>query len=309
MASPLTQAAPPRRAGTIALLTLAALALFCLAAGCERRPEAQPVIRFDHLARLPESPPAEQPDALRVAVSAVLSPTGTTESYQPLIAHLQRKTGLPVTLVQRKTYQEVNELLARAAVDVGFICTGAYRDAARRQSMELLVVPRINGKITYRSLIIAPASGPFQSFADLRGKRFAFTDPLSNSGYHYPLSLLQRLGEKPETFFSRTFFTYSHDRSIAAVADGLADGAAVDSLIFASVSQRTPKTAGQVAVIDQSPEFGIPPVVVPRILPAARKEWLKALFLSLHTETEGRAVLAPLGIERFEEPEPSRYAP
>ncbi|HSR36075.1 MAG TPA: phosphate/phosphite/phosphonate ABC transporter substrate-binding protein [Desulfurivibrionaceae bacterium] len=305
----LTHAAPLRQTTRIALLALAAIALLCLATGCERRPAEQSVIQLDRLTRLPEGSSANQPEALRVAVAAVLSPTGTIESYQPLIAHLHRKTGRPVTLVQRKTYQEINDLLARAAVDVGFICTGAYLDGARRQTLELLVVPRINGKTTYRSLIIAPATASIRTFTDLRGKRFAFTDPLSNSGYHYPLSLLQRLGEKPETFFDRTFFTHSHDRSIAAVMDGLADGAAVDSLIFEFVSRRTPAIAKQIAIIDQSSEFGIPPVVVPRSLPASRKEWLKALFLALHKEAEGKTVLAPLGIERFEEPEPARYAP
>lgn len=290
-------------------LLLAALLLLGFGTGCERHEPQPTTIRLDRLSRLPENPPADRPDTLRVAVAAVLSPKGTIESYQPFIAYLQRKTGLPVTLVQRKTYQEINELLARAAVDVGFVCTGAYRDGVRQQAMELLVVPQINGKTTYRSLIIIPAGAAFRTFGDLRGKRFAFTDPLSNSGYHYPLSLLQQMGEQPEGFFGHTFFTYSHDRSIAAVMDGLADGAAVDSLIFDFASQRTPRIAQQIAVIDHSPDFGIPPVVVPRSLPPARKAWLKGLFLSLHTEAEGRAVLVPLGIERFQEPDPARYAP
>ncbi|MDA8160125.1 MAG: phosphate/phosphite/phosphonate ABC transporter substrate-binding protein [Desulfobacteraceae bacterium] len=287
----------------------ALLLVFGLVSGCERRQERQTVIRLDHLAPLPENVPSARPDTLRVAVAAVLSPTGTIDSYQPFIAYLQHKTGLPTTLVQRKSYQEINDLLVRAVVDVGFICTGAYRDSSRRQDLELLVVPRINGKTTYRSLIIAPAAASIKSFDDLRGKRFAFTDPLSNSGYHYPLFLLQHLGKQPETFFAHTFFTYSHDRSIAAVMDGLADGAAVDSLIFDFVSRHNPRVAQQIAVIGQSPEFGIPPVVVPRALPTARKAWLKGIFLSMHTEPDGERALSSLGIERFEEPNPARYAP
>ncbi len=301
---------PAARQPSLPLFFLSAFLLFLgLIAGCKHRQETRPVIRLDRLVRLPESASANRHDTLRVAVAAVLSPTGTIDSYQPFLAYLQRKTGLPTTLVQRKNYQEINDLLARAVVDVGFICTGAYRDSARRQDLELLVVPRINGKTTYRSLIIAPATASTKSFDDLRCKRFAFTDPLSNSGYHYPLSLLHRLGEQPETFFARTFFTYSHDRSIAAVMEGMADGAAVDSLIFDFARQHNPRIVQQIAVIDQSPEFGIPPVVVPRALSPAKKAWLKELFLSLHREPEGKQVLAALGIERFEEPNPARYAP
>ncbi|GAB4444909.1 MAG: hypothetical protein Kow00120_14770 [Anaerolineae bacterium] len=43
---------------------------------------------------------------------------------------------------------------------------------------------------------------------------------------------MQQLGRAPEAFFARTFFAYSHDDAIRAVAAGLADGAAVDSVVY-----------------------------------------------------------------------------
>jgi phosphonate transport system substrate-binding protein len=73
---------------------------------------------------------------------------------------------------------------------------------------------------------------------------------------------VQQLGHTPDTFFARTFFTYSHDNAIYAVADGVADGAAVDSLIYEFALLRDPDLANRVRIIHQSPPFGIPPVVV-----------------------------------------------
>lgn len=285
--------------------------LVFLLAGCEggqqEKAEQEGLVRLDKLQQLPAGQADQDSQSLRVGVAAILSPQGTAQSYQPLIDYLSRKTGKPAILVQRKTYQELNDLLARNVVDLGFICTGAYVEGVRNGIMSLLVVPRINGKITYRSFFIVPAASEAREFTDLRGKVFAFTDPLSNTGYRYPLSLLQGMGQQPETFFGRTIFTYSHDRSIAAVMEGLADGASVDSLVYEFAGKRNPEIFSRMRVIWESPEFGIPPVVVPRSIPPAQKAVLKELLLGMHRDAEGEKALAVFGVERFEEPPPGLY--
>jgi len=60
-------------------------------------------------------------------------------------------------------------------------------------------------------------------------------------------------------------------------------------------------------VIWESPDFGIPPVVVPRTISPARKALLKELLLGMHRDAEGKKALAALGVERFVEPEPRLY--
>lgn len=282
---------------------------------CDRRGETgsgasgtDSIIRLDDLRPLPPPAAMEDKPGLKVAVAAILSPQGTISSYRLLMAHLEQVTGAPVTLVQRKTYQETNDLLARGMVDVGFVCTGAYLEGARQGGMSLLVVPRINGSVTYRSLLIVPVASTAKGLRDLRGKIFAFTDPLSNSGYLYPLSLLRDMKEQPENFFSRTIFTYSHDRSLAAVAERVADGAAVDSLVYDFVAERDPAMTAQVRIVWRSPEFGIPPVVVPGGITKARRQWLRGLFLNAHHNEDGRQALEALGIERFVDADPARYA-
>lgn len=284
--------------------------LFLLLTGCDGGADKEGtgnLVRLDQLAQLPARHDEPAAPVLRVGVGAILSPQGTARAYQPLVDYLGRRLGQPAVLVQRRTYQELNDLLARNMMDLAFICTGAYLEASKRREVSLLAVPQVNGKTTYRSLVIVPASSPAREFADLRGKVFAFTDPLSNTGYFCPMSLLSRMNQQPETFFARTIFTYSHDRSIAAVLEGVADGAAVDSLVYEFALRRDPGLEGKFRIIRESAEFGIPPVVVPMGISEEKKARLKELLLGLHLDPEGAKVLGLLGVDRFVEPDPGRY--
>ena len=250
----------------------------------------------------PATAPSYSPNdtkPLRVAVAAVISPKGTVESYSDLLAYMGRKLNRRVELVQRQTYAEVNDLVKNGDVDMAFVCTSAYVVGQRDFSMELLVAPQVNGATVYYSLLIVPADSPARSLADLRGKVFAFTDPMSLTGRVYPTSLVKSLDGSPESFFSRVFFAYSHDNAIKAVADHVADGAGVDSLVYNYLIARDPTIETRVRVLDRSPAFGIPPVVVSPNLSPQLKETLRELFLQMDTDPAGQTILRNLLIDRF----------
>jgi phosphonate transport system substrate-binding protein len=272
--------------------------VFLLLAGCRSAAAFEPYIDLDQRAPLPAAAAADVVP-LRIAVAAILSPQGTAESYSDLATYLGRRLGRPVELVQRRTYEEVNALVAASDVDLAFVCTSAYIDGQADFGMDLLVAPEIGGEVTYRSVQIVPASSVAEEMADLRGRVYAFTDPMSFSGRVYPTHLVQQLGSAPEEFFGRTFFTYSHDRAIQAVAEGIADGASVDSLVLDYALARDPDLAARIRIIDRSPAFGIPPVVVPPDLPPRQRLELQEALLAMDKDREGILILEELGIERF----------
>jgi phosphonate transport system substrate-binding protein len=279
------------------MLLLVILAL--ILAGCNAV-AGTPAIRLSDLRPLP-SPASGDELPLRVAVAAVISPKGTVESYQLWLDYLSERLDRPVELVQRRTYAEINDLVESGQVDLAFVCTSAYLAGSRDFGMQLLAAPQVNGQTVYYSLLIVPADSPAESMADLRGGVFAFTDPMSNSGRNYPTYLVQQLDSTPEVFFSRTFFTYSHDDAIRAVIDGLADGAAVDSLVYDFAVARDPGLGEKTRVVHRSPPFGIPPVVVsPSVRPQLKAE-LQALLLGTADDPEGQAALQAIGVERFVE--------
>lgn len=260
-----------------------------------------PVAGFVDLSNLQPLPTPSEQDVrpLKVAIAAVISPQGTAESYALLLDYLDSKLNRPVERVQRRTYSEVNELLRTGAVDLAFVCTSSYLLGKRQFDLELLVAPQVGGETTYQAKLIVPSDSTADRIEDLRDKVFAFTDPNSFTGRIYPTYLLQQVGERPEEFFARTFFTYSHDDAIRAVADGVADGASVDSLVLDFALKRQPDLSTRLRVIHASPHFGMPPIVVnPDIRPQLRAE-LEAIFLAMHTDPGGRVALQALDYDRF----------
>lgn len=244
----------------------------------------------------------------RVAVASILSPQGNATSYHALLSYLEDQLDEPVVMVQRRTYQETNDLLARNLVDMAFVCTGAFLEGYKKKEMELLAIPKINGAITYNALIIVAASSPIENLAELRGKTFAFTDPLSNTGYLYPLALFTERGTPPARFFGRTIFTYSHDRSIQSIITGVADGASVDNLVFAYAAHRDPSLAQHIRIIWKSKDFGMPPVVVPYGTSPAKKAKIQHILFTMAHTAKGRKILSKLGIEEFIPPQMNLYA-
>lgn len=276
------------------LLFLCSLLSACAAAQADALPYVDLRVRTP----LPPAAPAEIAH-LNVGVAAIVSPQGTVDSYGALAAYLGTKLGRPVEMVQRRTYAELNDLVEANQVDVAFICTNAYVLGNEQFGMELLLAPEIDGESIYHSQLIVPTGSTARSMADLRGRVFAFTDPLSFTGRIYPVYLLQQLGETPESFFSRTFYTYNHDHAVEAVAAGVADGAAVDSLVLAHALRRDPTLGERLRVIHTSEAFGIPPVVVPPNLPPRQKAQIKDILLHMHEDPAGREVLEDLGFDRF----------
>lgn len=267
---------------------------------CSTIPQTEVVgqVNLNDLQPLP-TPEGYEAVPLRVAVAAVISPKGTVESYSPFLDYLETKLNRPIELVQRRTYLEINDLIEHGEVDLAFVCTSAYIQGHDTFGMELLVAPQVGGETTYNSYLIVPTSSNVHSMKDLRGEVFAFTDPISLSGRVYPTYLVQELGFTPEEFFGRTFYTYSHDEAIRAVASGLADGAAVDSLVYDYAVVRDPALAEKVKVIHRSPDFGIPPVVVSPFTRPQVKEELQTLLLEMASDPTARDALASIGMERF----------
>jgi phosphonate transport system substrate-binding protein len=285
---------PPFRA--LPFLALLAFSLILPACGNDSQPV---IVDFDQVikAEKPLSRPSASPP-LRVAVAAMISPKETFSAYARLLDHIGHKTGRDTEFIQRKTYQEISELLGKGGIDIAFVCSGPYARGKEVYGFELLAVPEVQGRSEYRSYLIVK-DGAVRGLEDLRGRTFAFTDPESNTGRLVPAHWLALMGERPESFFGKILYTYSHDNSIQAVARGLVDGAAVDSLIWEYYQDRNPVFTAASRVIRQSEPYPIPPVVASRELGRQERDRIRQTLLSMHLEPEGRTILDGLRVDRF----------
>ncbi len=103
-----------------------------------------------------------------------------------------------------------------------------------------------------RSVVVVAAGAPFAGVTDLRGSRAAINDPGSNSGANLFAALVAPLAVS-RRFFSSVTVTGGHRESLAAVAAGQADVAAIDSVTFGLLARHAPEEVAGVRVIAETP--------------------------------------------------------
>ncbi|MHC4606240.1 MAG: substrate-binding domain-containing protein [Planctomycetota bacterium] len=259
----------------------------------------EPWVDLEAGAREVERSSRGRDSSLRFAVASMVSAEETFSKYRQLVRTIGRRVGREDAFILRPSYADVRRELEAGRIDIAFVCTGTYVHSQADGKVELLVRPEFEGGAEYRSLLIVPALSPCRVLEDLRGKTMALTDPESNTGCLVPYAILLDGGLDPKRFFGKTVFTGSHDRSIQAVARGLVDVAAVDSLIWNSKLREDPPLAGKVRILLQSEPFGAPPILVPGGLEADLREALRKALVGLHEDEEGRKMLSAMGIARF----------
>jgi phosphonate transport system substrate-binding protein len=213
--------------------------------------------------------------------------------------YLERKMGRKVELVLRKSYREVMDLLESSNIDFAWICGFPYIQSREPESIQLLTVPVYRGAPQYHSYIIVPESSPLKNFSDLQGKIFAFSDPDSNSGFLYPLSLMVAQDETPETFFRQTFFTFNHAETVQAVSEQFADGGAVDSYIWEYLAVFRPEITAKTRIIKKSPSFGFPPIVSRLGVNPNTVNMMKTTLEDMDKDVTGQALLTQLKLDDF----------
>ncbi len=240
----------------------------------------------------------EQTDhPIRIGVTPVFLnyQTSLLEEWQH---YLQDRLHRPVRFVQRTTYKEITDLILQDQIEFAWICGYPYLQF--QNQLRLLAVPLYQGRPVYQSYLIVPSTDTTTtSIEDLQGKIFAFSDPDSNSGYLVPQYEIQRLGADRNNFFRRSFFTWSHEKVVEAVAMGVAQGGAVDGYIWDTLAMTNPEITRHTRVAQKSPEFGFPPFVASVNVAEEDFSAVQNVLLNIHNDSEGLSLLKRLNLDRF----------
>ncbi len=228
---------------------------------------------------------------------------------ESLVDYIGENLGISTTSVLRDTYEEMNHLLEESEVDIAFVCGLPYVIGKENFGLNILAVPQINGAPEYFSYIIVPKDSPATQMEDLRGKKYAYSDPLSNSGNLAPRYRLAQIGETPESFFSMFVNTRSHHNAIEAVAMKLVDGASVDSYIWEFAHATDPVFTSQTKIIEKGPAFPFTPFVMRKGIEPALQKRITDVFLDMHLDPKGLQILESLKIDKFVAVPDSFYDP
>lgn len=252
-------------------------------------------------------PASAQPGVLRFGLTPVFL-SSDLELLDRLKTYLEGETGYPVQLVTRRTYQEITALLVSAELDAAWIC--GYPFVAFRDRLSLVAVPVWRGRPLYQSYLIASVGRKARSVADLEGDVHAFSDPDSNSGFLVTAAELARMGHRPETFFGRTLYTYSHRNVVRAVASGLAASGSVDGYVYEVLREVSPDLIQRTEVVRASDWNPFPPIACPRALDASGKtNALRDALLRMPSNSDGMAVLKLLRLDGFVLEPPAFFNP
>ena len=224
-----------------------------------------------------------------------------TSVYAEVVTRVGRALGMPAELIEGQGIEQLSD----GSVDVAFLCGLPYVRLCRERPGMLrpLAAPvldeaRYQDRPVYFSDVIVRQDSPFRSFGDLRGRRWAYNDPTSFSGYLLIRHHLLQMGET-EAFFGNVAFSGSHQESIRRVINDEVDASAIDSHVLGVERLRRPDLAGQLRVITVLGPSAIPLVVATATVPEEVQVGVRDVLCNLGTDQASRDVLASGLIRRF----------
>ncbi len=207
------------------------------------------------------------------------------EAFQSLADYIAEQTGIPVSLEIKKSYKEIIDGLDSGEIDLANTGPLVYIKAHDTSGAYALVKPLPQSASTpfYKSYIIVRKDSGIKNISQLKGKKFAFTDRESTSGYLLPVLMLADAGVKDLKFFSEVRFTGNHDSAFLAVYNGYVDGAGISNYAF---TKAIDKRLGDVIVIAESDAIPTAPITVKSNMPSEQVKKIKEAFLKLNTDKE-----------------------
>lgn len=212
--------------------------------------------------------------------------------YKPVVAYLEKVLGVPVEFRNATDYAGVIEAINAGKLQVAGLGPAAYAQAwivSGGKVEPLAGQIAKDGTFGYHSVVVVKADSPYQKIEDLRGKKFAFADPNSTSGFQAPAFFLKEAGIEPESFFGATAFSGSHENSVIALLNDTFDGAATwwnseERSNFSRMWDKGMIPKDSVRVIWKSPLLPSSPITVRTEMPEAFKQAVKDAYLSMPTD-------------------------
>lgn len=216
------------------------------------------------------------------------------DTAKPMADFLSKELGVPVSAFTATSYVGLIEAMDSKQADIGSLPPLAYVLAKDRGAAELLLKTSRKGSLTYHSMFVARADSGIKSIEAARGKRMAFVEPTSTSGYLFPAAYLKKKGFDPDHFFSDVAYAGGHDQAIIEVYNRGADVAAVYDDARNVVEKTIPDVKTRVVKIGQTSEIPNDTISVrPGLDPELVKK-IKAAFLKYASSPEGKKNLMDL---------------
>lgn len=177
------------------------------------------------------------PDKLRLVFIAYENPNQLIENVEPVVTYLTGALGVEIEHFAATDYAAVVEALRHGSADAGFMGPLQYVLAHDQAGARPILGEIYNGSATYVSRIFVRRDSGIEKLEDLRGRSVAFVDPISSSGYMYPLDIFRdrqliKSREDADTFFKKVYFAGGDEQAIRAVLNRFVDAAGIGQYAY-----------------------------------------------------------------------------
>jgi phosphonate transport system substrate-binding protein len=155
------------------------------------------------------------------------------EDFEPIRVYLEEQLGMPISVTVTENYVSLIEGMKNETIDIGWY--GAFSYLAAESEIELnplVLETRKDLGAYYHSLIITHKDSGIRSIEGLQGKRFAFVESGSTSGFVLPYALFKSRDIDYEQFFSRIHYAGSHEQVPVDILTNQADAGAISDITF-----------------------------------------------------------------------------
>jgi len=236
---------------------------------------------------------------IRILLTPSVDAQKLSTSADSLVAYLEAKTGYHFTASFPTSFIAVVEAFGSGKADIAAMNTFSYILAHQKYGVKAaLKVIRRDGETTYRGQFIARTNGDINSIQDLRGKKIAFVDAASTSGYILPKALLDKEKITP----AEEVFAMRHDNVVTMVYQSQVDAGAtyysppdkktgeiLDAR--ARVSKQYPDIFQKVKIIGFTESIPNDPFVFRADFPEEMKKELIQALLDFQSTPAGRETL------------------
>ncbi|MER3405074.1 MAG: hypothetical protein C4289_07845, partial [Chloroflexota bacterium] len=262
--------------------------------------------------------PAQKPlgskeNPIKMTIVPFLETQKLTAGMRSIADAMEKETGYTITSDVAASYVAAVEAMCAGKVDVNWLSPFPYVVANSKCGAQMVLVSvNRNNQTSYRGMILARADSGINELQDLRGKRFAWVDPGSTSGYLYPRALLLEKGLHPDKVFRQQVFAGGHDKVIVAIMGGQVDAGAVydDVRTTKGIQDLYPNIMTATRVIARTDGIPNDGVAFRRGLPREMVEKIKAALLKLSGTPEGKTLFQEaIGTEGVKETTDAAYDP
>jgi phosphonate transport system substrate-binding protein len=221
-------------------------------------------------------------------------------SGKAIAASLETATGLKWDVRVPTSYAATIEGMCAGQIDVAWLAPLSYVLANSKNCADVMLASLRKdetGKLstTYQSQILVRTDSGINDIKGLKGKKFAYVDPLSASGTLYPIvTIKQQTGEDPKTFFASTIFAGGHDKAVLELYQGRVDGAASFIDVRDSLKATFPDIMEKTKRISTAGPIPNDTVSVRRNFPAELRTKIEAALLAYAETDAGKTALKGL---------------